>query len=63
MIEAKTWRQMEIRDILSSIEVAVAILEERDISDHLSEIAHIAFLLNGLLAETLDVLETERRRK
>jgi len=57
MISAETWREMEVKDILSSIDVAIAVLEERDIRDELSMIAYLAAQLNDLLSENLSVLE------
>jgi len=57
MFEAETWRKMEVEDILSSIDAAVFVLEEKGIKDHLFRIAYLAASLNLLLAEYLDVQE------
>jgi len=57
MIEAEMWRRMAVRDIVISIELAIGVLEEKDVRDYLSMIAHLVARFSSLLAENLDVIE------
>jgi len=65
LIEAKTWREMEVRDILASLDAAITILEHKDISEHVVYLSDLATRLSDLLYESLleKYLKGKRHRR